>query len=91
MGISIKNLTLIDKIIYYAELENNLKEHELDYVFIGYSDNIPDINKNEVDDYKYVSVEKLKEDIQQNPQKYTCWFKIILQSLNLQQLKNYLQ
>ncbi|GAB4198724.1 MAG: isopentenyl-diphosphate Delta-isomerase [Bacteroidia bacterium] len=88
MGISIDDLKLIDKIIYYVELENNLKEHELDYVFIAQSDSPPRINPLEVEDYKYVPYETLKQDINQNPEKYTYWFRIIMQSLNLQQLKN---
>jgi isopentenyl-diphosphate delta-isomerase len=66
------------KFIYKTELDQNLIEHEYDHVFIGTFDGDPDVNKNEVDDWKYVSVSWLKSDIQQHPEAYTYWFKLIV-------------
>jgi isopentenyl-diphosphate delta-isomerase len=64
--------------IYKVDLENNLIEHELDYVFLGYFDAAPKINKEEVEDWKYISIQKLQDDVHANPEKYSYWFRLIL-------------
>jgi isopentenyl-diphosphate Delta-isomerase len=61
--------------IYKAEFDNGLTEHEYDYVFFGSSDNAPKINRSEVQDYKYISLHLLAEDIKTNPANYTAWLK----------------
>ena len=63
--------------IYKAPFDNGLTEHELDHVMVGKFDGNPKINKEEVEDYKWMSLESVKFDIEQNPQNYTEWFKII--------------
>lgn len=63
--------------IYKAQFDNGLTEHELDHVFIGYSDSEPIINLEEVESYKWISLEDLKNDMAENPESYTAWFKII--------------
>ncbi|WP_397446158.1 isopentenyl-diphosphate Delta-isomerase [Polaribacter sp. R77954] len=63
--------------IYKAPFDNGLTEHELDHVMIGFFDDVPNINKDEVEAYKWMSLENVKDDIEQNPQEYTEWFKII--------------
>lgn len=64
--------------MYQAEFENNLKENELDHVFIGYFNDTPAPNRFEVSDWCFVSLEQLNEDIMLHPEKYTVWFKHIL-------------
>lgn len=66
------------KFIYKAPLDNGLTEHELDHVFIGQFDGEPAINTDEVEDWKYVNLMDLKEDILHHPDAYTPWFKLIL-------------
>lgn len=61
--------------LYQAEVENDLIEHELDYVFIGNSNENPIINLDEVQDYQWISLLDLKKDIDINPLNYTFWFK----------------
>jgi len=63
--------------IYKAKLDINLFEHELDYVFAGIYDGEIKINGEEVDDYKWISMEELMGDMEFNPEIYTVWFKII--------------
>lgn len=65
--------------IYKAHLDNNLTEHELDHVFIGYYDDEPKLNLKEVMAYRWVELEDLKKDIEVNPHDYTAWFKIIFE------------
>lgn len=63
--------------IYKAELGHQLYEHELDYVFTGTYDGEININKDEVDDYKWIDMDELIDDMNLNPENYTVWFKII--------------
>ncbi|MDK2770642.1 MAG: isopentenyl-diphosphate Delta-isomerase [Flavobacterium sp.] len=63
--------------IYKAPFDNGLTEHELDHVMIGKFNDEPNINKEEVEDWKWMSIEAIKQDMQQNPDVYTVWFKII--------------
>lgn len=63
--------------IYKAPFDNGLTEHELDHVMIGYYNNEPNINLDEVESWKWMSIEAIKDDIQTQSENYTVWFKII--------------
>ncbi|MCX7728362.1 MAG: isopentenyl-diphosphate Delta-isomerase [Bacteroidia bacterium] len=91
MGIVVNDMISFDKIIYYVEFDNNMKEHELDHIFIGISDAVPIINAEEVSDFKYVQLDDLKNQLQQNPQKFTYWFNLIMNTLNLPDIKSILK
>lgn len=70
-------LEYVLKFKYRSAYENGLTEHEIDHVFIGHTDDIPDVNPEEVSAYKYVSLEDLQVDIDLHPEIYTTWFRII--------------
>jgi isopentenyl-diphosphate delta-isomerase len=74
--------------IYKAPFDNGLTEHELDHVLVGYFDVEPNINKEEVEDYKWMLLEDVKSDIEKNPSIYTEWFKIIFKE-SFDKIKNY--
>lgn len=63
--------------VYKAGFDNGLTEHELDHVMIGYYDQDPKINKEEVASHKWMLLEDVKKDIDMRPELYTEWFKII--------------
>lgn len=63
--------------IYKAPFDNGLTEHEFDHILIGEYNEEPKINPDEVHDWKWISLEAIKQDIQANPSNYTEWFKII--------------
>lgn len=63
--------------IYKAPFDNGLTEHELDHVMIGYYNDAPQINPEEVEDWKWMKIDEVKNDIVLHPEKYTVWFKII--------------
>lgn len=65
--------------IYKAPFDNGLTEHELDHVMIGYFNEEPFINKDEVESWKWMAIEDVKNDMVQNPDEYTIWFKIIFE------------
>jgi isopentenyl-diphosphate delta-isomerase len=63
---------------YRAPFENGLTEHEFDHVFVGGFDGNPQMNPQEVGDFKWVNPNVLEKDVNENPDKYTPWFKIVL-------------
>lgn len=63
--------------IYKAPFDNGLTEHEFDHILVGYFNNEPIINTDEVSSWKWMSLEMVKADIKNNPHLYTEWFKII--------------
>ena len=63
--------------IYKAPFDNGLTEHELDHVMIGYYNQEPKINTDEVESWKWMAIDDIKTDMQLNPTIYTIWFKII--------------
>lgn len=65
--------------IYKAELDQGLTEHELDHVFIAHSDEVPQINLDEVKSWKYINIDDLQKDVLANSEHYTVWFKIALE------------
>lgn len=77
MGIDLQT-TFAYKFIYSAKLDNELTEHELDHVYFGQYDRTPTVNPDEVEDWKYIDINTLKGDIQSNPERYTEWFKLII-------------
>lgn len=77
MGIDLQP-TFAFTFIYRAELDNQLVEHELDHVFIGTFNGNPEINRTEVQDWKFVDFTSLKQDLAANPDAYTVWFKLIM-------------
>jgi len=63
--------------IYKAPFDNGLTEHEFDHILVGHYNKSPIINKEEVADWKWKSLEDVKVDIALHPEQYTEWFKII--------------
>lgn len=78
MGLQVP-LQEVFSFIYKAPFDNGLTEHEYDHVLVGYSDAQPQINPEEVASWKWLSLEAIKEDILQAPERYTAWFKIIFE------------
>lgn len=67
--------------IYKAPVGEGLTEHEFDHVFIGQSDDFPEINRDEVEAWKYMSLDDLKADIEHHSEHYTEWFKITFEEM----------
>jgi isopentenyl-diphosphate delta-isomerase len=72
------NLDPVFSFIYHAELDNELTEHELDHVLIGYHNTGGVPNPEEVMDTKWVSLNWLEMEVKENPQDFTAWFRIIM-------------
>ena len=74
------SLKEITSFIYKAPFDNGLTEHELDHIMVGYYNEDPVINSDEVEDWKWMKIEDVKKDIILNPDLYTAWFKIIFKN-----------
>jgi isopentenyl-diphosphate delta-isomerase len=79
MGLDTDSLKEIYNIIYKIDFENGLTEHELDHIIIGFTDDIPVLNKKEASDWKYISYTDLKKDISEDADRYTFWFRMIFE------------
>jgi len=76
MGLSIP-LRFAFSFRYRAPLAEGLVEHEIDHVFIGYSDEEPLINPEEASGYRWLDLAAIHREVQDNPEGYTAWFKLI--------------
>ena len=64
--------------LYNTKFDNHLIENELDHVFIGFCDEIPKPNPSEVKNYRYINSYDLINEINENPNIFTPWFKICI-------------
>jgi isopentenyl-diphosphate delta-isomerase len=80
MGFTAPLLKLFE-FMYRAEVENHLIEHEYDHVFVGYHEGSVTVNKNEVSDYCYEDMDRIKWAIKEQPEKFTVWFKLAFPSI----------
>lgn len=71
------NLKEVFSFVYKAPFDNGLTEHELDHVMVGYYEEDPKINREEVENFQWMYLNDVEKDIQVHPEKYTEWFKII--------------
>jgi isopentenyl-diphosphate Delta-isomerase len=60
---------------YQVVFDNGLCENEMNRVFVGRHNGDPIPNPGEADDWKWVKIDEVKSDIQENSDKYTYWFK----------------
>ncbi len=64
-----------------SDAKSGLTEHEFDHVFYGEFDRDPRPNPDEIEDWKWVDVAELMSDLENNPHRYTPWFKIAIQGV----------
>ncbi|MEL6556667.1 MAG: isopentenyl-diphosphate Delta-isomerase [Bacteroidota bacterium] len=63
--------------IYNLDCGNGLIENELNYVFYGVSDEKPSPNPDEVSEYRYIDRHTLNQELQNHPDQFTEWFKVL--------------
>ena len=64
---------------YRVGFENGLIEHEVDHVLMGKFHKTPDINDDEAQDYKWMTLEQIQIAIDKEPFNFTFWFKHIIE------------
>jgi len=88
LGIDLMPKSLF-KFIYRVAFPNGLFEHEYDHVLVATFNGNPIVNKAEVDEWKFVDYQELKQSIHERPKEFTHWFKIILEKMpSMQGLKS---
>ena len=65
--------------VYRSEVENGLVEHEFDHVFFGVYDGTIIPNAEEVEDHTFVALGNVSKDADQHPERFSIWFRIILE------------
>ncbi|PTM06804.1 MAG: isopentenyl-diphosphate delta-isomerase [Bacteroidetes bacterium] len=73
----VTNLKETISFIYKAPFDNGLTEHELDHIMVGHFNKEPNINPDEVESWKWMNINDVKDDISLHPENYTAWFIII--------------
>ncbi len=76
MGIT-TSLRSLFSFTYKTKFADGLIEHELDHVLIGTFNAAPLPNPLEVSDWRYTSLEDITQEIKEDPESYTFWFKEI--------------
>ncbi len=76
------------KFQYRAKFDNGLIENEIDRIFFGKYDGEVKPDLEEVSEYKWISMEELREDLEKSPKKYAEWFKIILTKIEEKENEN---
>ncbi|MDP2665615.1 MAG: isopentenyl-diphosphate Delta-isomerase [bacterium] len=75
---SLKEITTL---MYHMNLDHDLKENEFLHVFFGHYNRAPILNPEEADEWKWITIDDLNEDVAKNPDNYTHWFKIVLKKM----------
>lgn len=67
--------------VYRVKLDNGFYEYEYDHVLVGKFDGTPVPNRDEVEDWAWVNLRKIRLDIAAHPDLYTYWFRISIDEL----------
>jgi len=74
-------LQKIHSFIYKAALDNNLTEYEFDHVLFGNYEGEINLNVDEVSEIVYLPIQQIRQEINEQPDKFTVWFKIIFEEV----------
>lgn len=79
LGIDFTGDLQLMKLFEYQAQVGDLIENEIDYIFTGEIEDVSqNINQNEAEEVKFMSLNELKHDIKTNSELYTEWLKLIL-------------
>ena len=72
-------LQIMEKFTYKAQDEKSgLTEHEMAYILRGRFDGDPQLNPQEADEWRWVPVNQVRNEIQARPDTFTPWFSLFL-------------
>lgn len=69
-------LTFLYKFRYQAQFGESGAEHELCWVYVGVTDDVPRPNRQEIADWAWISPARLDAELAARPEDYTPWFKM---------------
>ncbi len=67
--------------LYKADVGNGLFEHEFDHIFTGHYSHDPAPNPDEACSFKWLETESIKKLIEQEPQRFTVWFRLLMRDV----------
>ncbi len=59
---------------YETKFPNGLSENEFDHILVGFCDNEPVCNPDEIEEYRWVGRQELLNDLENEPEQYAVWF-----------------
>ena len=74
MGLQLK-LTEILEISYNLPVSDGLTEHEYAHIFMAITDQQPQLNPDEADEYCYLPIMEIERQLQFGQRQFTPWFK----------------
>lgn len=80
LGLDAENVNLEDvfSFVYKASFDNGLTEHELDHVLVGRITSYDGgWDPAEVESVRWATMEEIGSEMDQNPENFTAWFRII--------------
>ena len=75
MGMHCSDMQYKFKFEYKAALDHDMTEWEIDHVVFGVTDLEPNLNLEEVQAFRYISLEDLDSEIKKRPENFTAWLK----------------
>lgn len=70
------DLTYLYKFKYHVPYLDEGSEYELCWVFVGQSDQPVRVNKNEIENWRFISGIELEKELQTQADQFTPWFKL---------------
>lgn len=74
--------------IYHADVGNGLVEHELDHLLIGRFDGDPVPATSEVVEWRWSTLDDVRQDLAAHPEAYTAWFLDALEAMERWQTRS---
>jgi len=78
MGMDV-SLEFLFSFVYKASFDNGLTEHEFDHVLLGKSEALPQVNPQEVMEWKWMPLERIQQELKNHPEDFTVWFRIVFE------------
>jgi len=77
------DIDLTEKFTFqYTTQYEGIAENEIDHVLFGHYNGEPEINLDEAEDWRWVSLTDLRKEIRENPEGYTSWLKIAIEKIS---------
>lgn len=78
LGIERIEIKEVDIFKYKCDFKNGLIENEIDHIFIGKYNGEVNFNREEIDAVKWISEEEILQWIEDRPEEFTYWFKVLM-------------
>lgn len=80
MGISAQqsDLNYLGSLLYRAELDHGLIEHEFDHIFGLKFEGDPVPDPDEADEFRWIDRSTLLNEMAENPERFTAWFRMLV-------------